>query len=185
MEPSENGTRSKVFLTVTQQQVLLNAGDFDGMVGKGRALSALVLSTGVHPSVLSLPEEHAVELAECYWSWRRAKTAKPVVGAWSPWLLRTEAVPVIKALLGKSPQWLSGLIAAAGAHAGIPGRVAFNRLRHTYFVNLARLGVDPWTISNMAGTDLNPVGRYYTVGMMERRRLEPAQVEWLQLVMGV
>jgi hypothetical protein len=37
----------------------------------------------------------------------------------------------------------------------------------------------------MAGTHLNTVGRYYTVGMMERRRLEPAQVEWLQLVMGV
>jgi len=174
-----------MLLTVPQQMALLGAGDYDGHAGKGRALASLVISTGVHPSVLAFPEDHDLEFTECYWSWRRAKTDAPLVNPWSPWMLRTDAVPVVQKLLGKTPQWLGELTAAAGRACALPGRVGFNRLRHTYFVNLARLGVDPWAISQMAGTHLDTIGRFYMVGKREAKVLSPAQVEWLQLVMGV
>jgi hypothetical protein len=91
-------------------------------------------------------------------------------------------VQVLAHATGRSPEYYAEVVSQVAQEEGIPGRTAFLRLRHTHIVNLARLGYDAFTISHRTGTSLSSIGRHYTVGMAEAKRLtdeERGYLTWL------
>ncbi len=149
----------------------------------GQALVMCILSTGMHPSVLSRPDDFALDITPDYYSYMRPKTLKPVSHPWSRLMASTDGWLTIKDLLGSHRSWYHAECARIGSEAGIPFKVGPNMLRHEMFSNLARIGYDPFTISHRAGTSLDTIGRYYTVGMADAKRLTPTELAFLQELM--
>lgn len=170
--------------TVAEQRLLLN-GDLEGQDGLGRCLMRLSLSTGIHPIVWSRPQDYQVTITPEYYGWSRAKNKKPILNAWSPAMLDDGVRHRVYMVQGKSPQWLGQCAYEAEKAAGLPYREPFRIGRRTFFVNLARLGLDPWTISQSSGTSLDTIGRFYMLGAKERKRLGQVDLDWLEWLMGV
>jgi hypothetical protein len=171
------------FLSVPEQRRLLY-GDLEGQDGLGRALMRLSLSTGIHPVLLSRPEDYSVVLGPDYYSWNRAKTSKKVEGVWSPAMLESGVLPLIRSNLGASIQWYGQCAYEAEKSAALPYRQPFQIGRRTYFVNLARMDLHPYLMSNSAGTSMDCIGRFYAVGWKERKRLSQEDLDWLTWLMG-
>lgn len=181
-------TDSEVYLTV-QEQIALLRGSYDGPSGLGRALCALVLSTGIHPVVLSEPETRGLYLGPTSYSWRRPKSRAQVCGPWSWFMVQPRdgftAVDVVASNLYASPQWYGQVMALAGKEAGIHGRVAPLRCRRTHFFNLAVLGLDPWSISQSSGTSMATIGKFYLAGKRSQIALQPPELAFLHDLEGV
>jgi hypothetical protein len=180
--------RSLLPLSVADQIALLaelpTAQD-DGELGQGRAVAALILSTGMHPCVISQPLKYLYTADGHYYSYRRAKTRKPITGSWSSMLADhgpdglTLAAWLMEHKSGRTTRWYNHVTALAGEAAGILGRLGPLRLRHTHFVDLARLGYDPYTIAHRTGTSPDTIWSYYSVGMAEMKRLTEHERTWL------
>jgi hypothetical protein len=170
-----------MFLTLDEQMALVDPPNYD----PGRlsvALCRLALSTGIHPVVWSRPNEYALRLSSQYLDYSRPKTLKKITVPWScamkdPWVL-----PVLAKVVGRTPEYYAEIVSQRAHEVGITDRTAFLRLRHSHIVDLARLGYDPFTISHRTGTSLSSIGRHYTVGMAEAKRLteeEKGYLTWL------
>lgn len=175
-------SRLKPPLTIAQQRLMLN--DYTGPPGDfGQALVQFFLSTGCHQCVLHDPEGHSLKVTPDYYSYLRPKTHHPVTFPWSRLMTRTGAWSQIKLNAGATTRWYNDETARIGKEAGLPFRVGPNMLRHNMFINLARLGHDPFYLMHRAGTSLDSIGRYYTVGHTEGSRLSPSDLAWLQELM--
>lgn len=149
----------------------------------GQALVMFFLSTGAHPCVLADPSTYALSITPDFYSYLRPKSFAPVSHPWSKLMTKTLAWTEIRRSLGASIQWYAQETARIGEAAGVPDRVAPNRLRHDMFTNLARLGYDPFTIMHRAGTSLHSIGRFYTVGTADVKRLTKPEVAFLKELM--
>ena len=174
-------SRSLVFLSVQEQEAL--TGPPGHAVDQlSVALCRLALSTGIHPAVWSRPHEYGLRVSSSYLDYHRPKTFKHVTIPWSTAMKESGVLTVLAHATSKTPEYYAQLVSGHAEAAGIPGRTAFLRLRHTHIVNLARLGYDAFTISHRTGTSLSSIGRHYTVGMAEGRRLteqERGYLAWL------
>ena len=150
-----------------------------------KALVAFFLSTGTHPCVLSDPDKYQVKLSSKYYSYFRPKLRAPkqVALAWSRYMRDNMIPDLLRDNMGASIQWYGQLTARCGIEAEISERVGPLRLRHDYFSNLARRGYDPFFIANRAGTNLQTIARYYTVGRSEIESIDDQQREWLKVLM--
>ena len=183
--------RNLLPLSVPDQVALLTGLETapdDGELGQGRAISALILSTGMHPCVLADPTKYLFTQDKHYFSYKRAKNKKPIMGSWSHMLSDrgSDDESLAEWVMGqksrKSTRWYNHVIALAGESAGIIGRLGPLRLRHTHFVDLARLGYDPYTIAHRTGTHPDTIFSYYTIGMNESKRLtdhERTLLDWI------
>ena len=81
-----------------------------------------------------------------------------------------DALSELVKLRGLTPQRLWQIIEGLGQKVGIKGLCPL-QLRHTHFVNRARLGHNPFDIAHGAATDLQTVYTYYTIGMGESKSL--------------
>lgn len=175
-------SRLKPPLTVAQQRLILEG--YNGIPGDlGQALVQFFLSTGCHPCVLSDPETHSLKVTPDYYSYLRPKSYHPVSFPWSKRMALTSCWAQIKVNLGATTRWYNDETARAGREAGLPYRIGPNMLRHNMFINLARLGHDPFYLMHRAGTSLDSIGRYYTVGHTESSRLSPSDRAWLEGLM--
>jgi len=141
------GSRTKFALTVEQQRKLIEQAE-----GKDRALLILMLSTGMHPKVLSR-KDYGFTWTPDYYSWKRPKTRRTVTGVWSR-AVRQEKVTnwlVPRKLLYKDVSTYRKRLGAL-----MPGLCPL-QLRHTYFVNRARLGHNAFDIAHGAATSLRTV----------------------------
>ncbi|MCJ7562759.1 MAG: hypothetical protein MUO84_07105 [Thermoplasmata archaeon] len=177
-------TRSgpKLPISVEQQKLMLDGYD-PSDPDLSQALVAFFLSTGTHPCVLAEPRRFNVRLSSKYYSYERPKTRKHVALAWSRYM-RDNAIPdLLQDHMGSTIQWYGQLTARCGPIAGIPDRVGPLRLRHDYFSNLARRGYDPFFIANRAGTNLQTIAKYYTVGRSEIEVIDEDLRIWLKVLM--
>jgi integrase len=171
-------SREKFPLSVEEQQKLVKKAE-----GKEKSLLVLMLSTGMHPRVLS-QKKFNLTWTEDYFSWNRPKTNKKLRGSWSKAMKEGDNLGHLGKLRGKTPQRLWQIIDELGEKCKISG-VCPLQLRHTYFVNLARLGHDAFTIAHGAATDLKTIYDYYTMGMSQMKALSEEDREWLKWLMEV
>lgn len=175
-------SRSLLFLSV-QEQMRLTGRQHDGPVSDlSVALSRLALSTGIHPCVLAQPQVYRLSFSAQYIDWCRPKTFKRVTLPWSKAMQEPGVFESLTPKVHRTSTYYAEVVSRAAEHAGIKGRTAFLRLRHSHMVNLARLGYDPFLITHRTGTSLGSIGRHYTVGMAEAKRLtgeEKDYLEWL------
>ena len=146
------------------------------------ALSRLALSTGIHPCVLAQPQVYRLSFSAEYIDWCRPKSFKRVTLPWSKAMKQDGVFEALTPKVKRSSTYYAQVISQAAEDAGIQGRTAFLRLRHSHIVDLARLEYNPFTITHRTGTSLGSIGRHYTVGMAEAKRLtgaEKAYLEWL------
>lgn len=177
-----NSSRLKPPLTIAQQKLLLK--DYTGPPGDlGQALIQFFLSTGCHPCVLSDPEARSLKMTPDYYSYLRPKSHHPVTFPWSKLMKDTGCWAQVRLNMGSSRQWYHDETARIGHEVGLPFTVGPNMLRHNMFINLARLGHDPFYLMHRAGTSLDSIGRYYTVGHTESSRLSPSDRAWLEGLM--
>jgi len=169
-------SREKLPLTVGIQQKLLDEAD-----DRERALMILMLSTGMHPRVLSQKTYNLI-WDENYYSWNRPKTYNKLRGAWSKAMRQGQTLGIVNKLRGRTPQRLWQIIDGLGDRCNVSGLCPL-QLRHTHFVNRARLGHNAFEIAHGAATDLKTVYSYYTIGMGEMKRLTDVEKEWLQWLM--
>lgn len=170
-----------MFLSV-EEQVRLTGPPGHATDQLSVALCRLGLSTGIHPAVWSRPHEYGLRLSSNYLDYSRPKTLKRVTIPWSTAMRESGVLTVLARATGRTPEYYAQLVSGLADERGVPGRTAFLRLRHTHIVNLARLGYDAFTISHRTGTSLSSIGRHYTVGMAEGKRLtegERAYLTWL------
>jgi hypothetical protein len=117
-----------------------------------------------------------------YLDYSRPKTLKRVTIPWSAALREPGVLPVLAKAVGRTPEYYAEVVSQRAREVGIADRTAFLRLRHTHIVNLARLGFEPYYISHRTGTSFSSIGRHYTVGMAEAKRLteeEKGYLTWL------
>jgi len=171
------------FLTVKQQQDMLST------VHEGyevpQLICTVILSTGMHPAVLSHPRRYSLTASEDYYSYKRPKTFRPVHGAWSETVRALEPVKALPPNLGRSVQMYGRYVSDLAHASGIAWWVGPRCLRHTYFVNRARLNHNPYDISHSSATSMDVIYSYYTVGMGESKRLPKEQISWLRKLMEV
>lgn len=170
---------TKLYLTVENQRALLDASC---SISLGNLLSRLILSTGIHPAVLSKPNRFSLQFDDTYYSYKRPKSLHPVSGAWSTAMRENDILLSLRGYLGRSTRYYQSWLEVQGKRANAAQRLGPLQLRHTYFVNKARLGTDAFTIAHASGTSIRTIMRHYTVGMAESKRLtddERRFLEWL------
>lgn len=167
-------SRAKLPLTVEAQRKLLGKAE-----GEVRALFLLMLSTGMHPKVLSQTKKYGLTWDNTYYAWKRTKTMKPVQGAWSKAMRDGNTLQDLWEMKGHSRQWYHRVLRELGKEAGVAGLCPL-QLRHTFFVNRARLGHNAYDIAHGAATGMEVIYNYYTIGMGEAKALKPEDREWLQ-----
>jgi len=165
-------------LTVEEQRTLIRESN-----DTERALVLLILSTGMHPAVLS-KEKYNFTFTNDYYQWIRTKKKKNniVRGSWSKMMREKGILEAVEELRGKSRQWYWIILSGLGYRVKI-GSLGPLRLRHTNFVNSARIGRDAFTISAMAATDLPTIQQYYTIGIQEMGILSDSDKAWLKELM--
>ncbi len=171
-------SREKFPLSVADQQKLVKKAE-----DKEKSLLILMLSTGMHPRVLS-NKNCKLDWTEEYFSWNRPKTHNKLRGSWSKAMKEGDNLGHLGKLRGKTPQRYWQIIDDLGEECGITGLCPL-QLRHTYFVNLARLGHDAFSIAHGAATDLKTIFDYYTMGMNQMAKLTDEEREWLKWLMEV
>lgn len=176
MEP-----RTKLYLTVAQQRGLVSTDP----QGKGAMLSKLMLSTGMHPAVISRPGQYQLQFNIDYFSFKRPKSFAPVAGHWSRAMRNPRLLQQLSKSLGKSCRSYSEQLARHGVRCDLPQRLGALQLRHNYFKNRAILGVHPFDIAHGASTSLKTIMRHYTVGMGERSTVSEEDLLWLRWLMEV
>jgi hypothetical protein len=169
--------RRKYPLTVNEQKKLIDNAD-----KPTKALLVFMLSTGAHPIILT-DKTYFLDLQhERNYSWNRPKTDKPVQGVWSKAMLEGSLFKELRRFARKKKGTPWYLVSKLGAELGFKGLCPL-QLRHTHFVNRARLGHNAFDIAHGAGTDLATIYTYYTVGMGESRSLTEDEREWLKWLM--
>jgi hypothetical protein len=176
MEP-----RTKLYLGIAQQRALISTDP----QGKGAMFSKLILSTGMHPAVISRPGQYQLQFNQDYYSYKRPKSYAPVAGHWSRAMRNPRLLLQLQRSLSKSCRSYSDQLARHGVRAGLPQRLGALQLRHNYFKNRAVLGMHPFDIAHGAGTSLKTIMRHYTVGMGERQLLTDDDMTWLRWLMEV
>jgi integrase len=170
-----------------RQLLPLTVGDQRRIVDKAtdreKPLILLMLSTGIHPAVLSKPK-YEFSYDDNYYQWKRTKKTKNniVRGAWSSRMRDKAILSSLEGLRGLTVRGYYFLIANAGKRAKITPLGPL-RLRHTHFVNGARLGHDAFSISSTAATDLTTIQQYYTIGISEMASLSDSDRTWLKELM--
>ncbi len=173
--------RKKYPLTVEQQRKLIDKAE-----GKVKAILVFFISTGAHPSVLSR-KEYSLDLDdETYYSWNRPKTNAEVAQTYPKALQDKELRKALssKRTRGKDPTRYWQIIRKLGEEVGIKGLCPL-QLRHTHFANRARLGHDVFSIAHGSGTSLNTIGKYYTIGLGESKKLSEEDRRFLEWLMEV
>ena len=171
-------SRTKFPLTVDAQKLLiesLKGKEYDSE----RTLTILMISTGMHPLVLAEPQIHALAWNPNYAEWKRPKTSVQIHVNWS--LAMKEVLPYLGALKGCTRQWYWDIVKSAGKAGGISGLCPL-QLRHTHFVNLARMGYSESDLRIESGTNQNTISHHYLTGLREIKRLTPEDkvfLEWL------
>lgn len=140
-----------------------------------------MLSTGMHPKVLSDPA-YGLTFNDNYYEWNRPKTHKVVKGAWSKAVKEGNVLNTLRKMQGCSRQWYWQLLKAAGERAGIKG-LCCNQSRHTFFVNLARLEYNPYDIAFKSATDFKTAYGFYMTGMGEGKSLPKEDKKFLKWLM--
>lgn len=165
-------------LTVADQRRII-----DKATDREKALIILMLSTGVHPAVLSNPK-YDFSYDDNYYQWKRTKKTKNniVRGVWSQRMRDKAILSALESLRGLTVRGYYFLVRSAGNRAKITPLGPL-RLRHTHFVNGARLGHDAFSISATAATDLTTIQQYYTIGIQEMSSLSDSDRSWLKELM--
>jgi len=171
-------TNEKYPLSVEEQRRLIEKAD-----PREKALILFVISTGAHPSVLT-DRQYKLDWNDKYYSWNRPKTHRKIRGAWSRAMREDSLFKELRKLRSKTPGYCWELINSIGKSIGIKG-ICPLQLRHTYFVNRARLGHNPFDISHGAGTSLQTVHDYYTIGMGESKAIPKQDRDYLSWLMEV
>jgi len=171
-------SREKLPLSVEVQKKLIKKAE-----GKEKTLVVLMLSTGMHPRVLS-KKNLSLTWDKDYFSWKRPKTNKKLMGAWSKAMKEGDNLGHLGKLRGKTPQRLWQIIDELGEKCGSTG-VCPLQLRHTHFVNRARLGHNAFDIAHGASTDLKTIYNFYTIGMGESKKLSQEDRQFLEWLMEV
>ena len=171
-------TREKFPLSIDEQRSLIEKAQ-----PREKALIIFMLSTGAHPSVLT-DRKYKLQWTDKYYSWNRPKSHRKVRGAWSRAMKEMTMYVELRKIRSKTSGYYWELINAIGKEIGIRG-VCPLQLRHTYFVNRARLGHHPFDISHGAGTHLKTVHDYYALGMGESKTLSTTDREYLSWLMEV
>ena len=171
-------TNEKYPLSVEEQRRLIEKAD-----PREKALILFVISTGAHPSVLT-DRQYKLDWNDKYYSWNRPKTHRKIRGAWSRAMREDSLFKELRKLRSKTPGYCWELISSIGKSIGIKG-ICPLQLRHTYFVNRARLGHNPFDISHGAGTSLQTVHDYYTIGMGESKAIPKQDRDYLSWLMEV
>jgi hypothetical protein len=169
-------------ISVHDQILMTRQLDPDGKISLGSVLARLSLSTGIHPCVLSHPERFQLSIDDKYLAYTRPKNDRPVVCVLSNAMKADDATTILRLKLGRSIQWYGRVLAETAAYAGIQGRTAFARCRRNYFMNRARLGVDPITIARASGTNLDTIFTYYTIAIEDAKQLteeDRGSLRWL------
>ncbi len=167
-------SNEKYPLSIDEQRRLI-----DNAVPRLRTLVVFMLSTGAHPSVLT-DRGYSLDWTKDYYSWNRPKTFKKVRGSWSR-AMREQDLKELRKIRSKTGGYYWELIKDLGDSVGLKGLCPL-QLRHTHFVNRARLGHNPFDIAHGASTSLETVYDYYTLGMGESKRLSDDDrhfLEWL------
>lgn len=131
---------------------------------KEKSLAIFFLSTGAHPSILSDPQRYQFYTDSSSYSWARPKTRRPVIGVWSQAMRQDIVQKTLSEALGTNRFKLYHQLSALGRHLGIQC-VGPLLLRHTNYVDRARLGHHILDIAHSTGTNMYTVYRYYTVGI--------------------
>lgn len=166
------------FLTVEQQRLLVEGKGFP------TALCRLLLSTGMHPSVLTQYDVCRLTFDSDQYSYQRPKTRRKIIGLWSRAMREPGMLEEIVRNVGCSRVWYYQVVARRIATKCMT-RGSPLTLRHTYFVNRARLGHNVLDIAHSAGTSMDTIYRYYTVGMGDAKRLSEDDLEFLRWLMEV
>jgi len=166
-------SRKKLSLSVEKQRELIGKA-----AGKRKLLIVLMLSTGMHPMVLG--KDCNLVWDESQYAFNRPKTKREIMGAWSR-AMKEQNLSQLRALR-RTRQSLWQMVRDEGRKVGLPGLCPV-QLRHTYFVNRARLRHDAFSIAESAGTDLHTVYKYYTVGISESKALPDQDREFLAWLM--
>ena len=169
-------TRKKLPLTIEEQRnLLMKASE------KEKALLVLMLSTGMHPKVLS-DRSYGLTFNDNYYEWNRPKTYKVVRGGWSKAVKEGNIIATIKKMEGCGRQWYWELLKTAGLRIKLKG-LCPNQLRHTYFVNLARLQYNPYDIAAKSATNFKTAYEFYMTGMGEGKGLSDTDKDFLKWLM--
>lgn len=171
-------SREKLPLSVESQKKMIGKAE-----GKEKTLVILMLSTGMHPRVLS-QKSYNLTWDKDYYSWNRPKTLKKLRGSWSKAMKEGDNLGHLNKLRGRTPQRLWQIIDELGGKCGLTG-VCPLQCRHTHFVNRARLGHNAFDIAHGASTDLNTIYDYYTIGMGESKKLSDEDRRFLEWLMEV
>lgn len=172
-------TRPKYPLSVDEQRKLIESSE-----GPVKAMIVFMLSTGAHPSVLSDKKYNLDFKDDSYYSWNRPKSHKRVMSQWSKAMTEKALYKELRKIKGKSPGYYWLLISKLGEELKIPG-VCPLQLRHTHYVNRARLGHNMLDISHGSGTSINTIAQYYTIGMGQSKTLSEDDRAWLSWLMEV
>jgi integrase len=148
--------------------------------GKPLVAYLLFVSTGMHPAPLLHPERFRLHWNDKAATWCRPKSRRRVMVHWSRAM--KPHVRTLRDMKGKATMTVWSWVHKAGLAAGIPDLSAL-RLRHTHFVNRARLGHDAYAIANSTGTSMRTVHRFYTMGHTDGRRLGPEDLKFLRWLM--
>ena len=170
--------REKFPLSIDEQRRLIEKAE-----PREKALIIFMISTGAHPVVLT-DRKYKLDWTEKYYSWNRPKSHRKIRGAWSRAMCEGDLLKELRKVRSKTPGYYWALISLIGLDIGIKG-VCPLQLRHTYFVNRARLGHNPFDISHGAGTSLETVHDYYTIGMGESKAMPDEDREYLSWLMEV
>jgi len=168
--------RTKFPLDVQAQRKLIKKAE-----GKEKTLLILMLSTGIHPKVLA-HKRYGLEWDKRYYRWLRVKTMNEVMGAWSKAMRENGVLSGLVKLRGLTPQRLWQIVEGLGQKVKIKGLCPL-QLRHTSFVNRARLKHDVFSISQGAGTDLTTVANYYMIGLNESKSMSKEDRTFLRWLM--
>jgi len=170
--------RPKLPLTVEEQRNLLMKANENE-----KALALLILSTGMHPKVLS-DKGYGLTFSDNYYEWNRPKTRKVVRGNWSRAVRESGVLTLIEKMRGCTRQWYWQMLKAAGSKIKLKG-LCPNQLRHTFFVNLGRLERNPYDIKMKSATDFDTAYGYYMNGKDESGVLTSSDKEFLKWLMEV
>ena len=177
-------SREKLALTVGQQRQLVDMAE-----GKTKALLVLMLSTGMHPAILSDKNSkgrrgtYQLQWSDDYYMFLRTKTLKKIRGAWSPAMKEPLMLENLYRCRRRTPQRYWQMLNELGKECKISGLCPL-QLRHTYFVNRARLGVNAWNISQGAKTSIDTINDFYMLGSNEMKQLSDEDTTWLKWLMG-
>lgn len=174
-----SGSREKSPLTVEQQRQLVAKAE-----GKTKALLILILSTGMHPKILS-KNAYKLEWGPNYYTFLRTKTFKRLHGSWSPAMKERHGILIegVYRIKNRTPQRYWQLLKELGRECKISGLCPL-QCRKTYFVNRARQGVNAYDIAQAAQTSMSTIYHHYMKGSTERKRLSEDDKEWLDWLMG-